>query len=182
MEQGDNLHSRTSSADTCVDEAQDSSSISNLLEECAPIMTRALSKTYIVLYVCVGLLLGWLLIPLPYQYGERRAASTRKASVSLLNYFGGFNGFAECNIRAAELYSMPPKDKLGFYDYNTFCHDRKHLLKAMSEGGRVGFDAPYQSQGESLAVLSRRADIIQVVITDGSTQKRCASSSKDLKG
>lgn len=148
MEQGDNLHSRTASSDTCVEECENSSSIAEFVGECLIIMTRVSSRIHIVFYICLGLLLGWLLIPLPYQYAERRASSTRKASVGLLNYFGGFDGYSECNIRAAELYSMPPKDKLGFYDYNTFCHDRKHLLQAMSDGGRVGFDAPYRSRGK----------------------------------
>lgn len=27
------------------------------------------------------------------------------------------------------------------------CGDRREMLRAMSEGGRVGFDAPYQSRG-----------------------------------
>lgn len=48
---------------------------------------------------------------------------------------------------------MPPiKDQFGFNGPNTFCHDRNHLLKAMSEGGRVGFDVPYHSQSEETSL------------------------------
>lgn len=65
------------------------------------------------------------------------------------SYFGQFQGFSECNIRAADLYS-PPDNNNPHFGERTFCGTRKDLLEAMSGGGRVGFDTPYTPRGKSL--------------------------------
>lgn len=68
--------------------------------------------------------------------------------MTLHNYFSNFEGYSECGLRAVDLYSPPPQDERGFYEYGTFCHSRKQLLKALSDGGRIGFDAPYKTRGK----------------------------------
>lgn len=107
---------------------------------------RSFNNGLILLYVCLAFWLGWLILPL-HELDDNGRFTHEATTAGLHNYFGNFEGFSECNIRAAELYAVPPRDHLGFYDFGTFCHDRKHLLKALSEGGRVGFDAPYTSRG-----------------------------------
>jgi hypothetical protein len=37
----------------------------------------------------------------------------------------------------------PPRNDFGQYEHGAFCSSRKRLLEAMSNGGRIGFDAPY---------------------------------------
>lgn len=66
------------------------------------------------------------------------------------SYFGHFHGFSKCNIRATDLYLPPLQQSLTDDGPNPYCHDRKSLLKAMSNGGRVGFEAPYSSRGTDL--------------------------------
>lgn len=107
---------------------------------------RLFNKGLILLYVCLAFWLGWSILPL-YKLGNKGRSTHKATPAGLHNYFASFQGYPECNIRASELYTVPPRDHLGFYDFDTFCHDRKHLLKALSEGGRVGFDAPYTSRG-----------------------------------
>jgi len=128
--------------------------ITNELISEAPI-ARFLNKSFIAVYFIVALWLGWQLLPLT---GSRDAARTKSKSTqghaALHSYFGNFEGFAECDIRAIELYTPPPKDDRGFYEYGTFCHDRKQLLRALSDGGRIGFDAPYKPRGKTVRVVA----------------------------
>lgn len=98
-----------------------------------------------IIYTCLAILLsGWLLSAVFDQQKSRNTSSTSRDNH---DYFSDFKGFAECNIRASELYIPPPQDQHGFHKPNDFCHDRKRLVEAMSGGGRIGFDAPYQSRG-----------------------------------
>lgn len=105
---------------------------------------RSFNKRLVLFCVCLALCLGWLTLP---ELGRNGKFTSTAGRASLHNYFANFQGFSECNVRAAELYAPALKDHLGFYDSGTFCYDRKHLLRALSEGGRVGFDAPYSSRG-----------------------------------
>ena len=105
-------------------------------------------RYYVAVYVFVAVAVCWLVLPSSLDHNEKDLVTQSLVS-GLHNYFGHFAGFSECNIRAADLYSVPAKDHLGLYQSDTFCHDRKHLLQAMSDGGRIGFDAPYQSRGRS---------------------------------
>ncbi|KAK5073103.1 hypothetical protein LTR64_000488 [Lithohypha guttulata] len=120
-------------------------SFTDLIQESTIVMGRVFSKGYILLYVSLGLLLGWLI--LPDFHNNDHLSTHRRTGDGILNFFAAFEGYSECNVRASELYATPKKDRLGFYEANTFCHDRKHLLRALSEGGRIGFDAPYQPRG-----------------------------------
>ena len=65
-----------------------------------------------------------------------------------VSYFGRFEGFAECGIRARDLYKQPHHDEHGQFEVDAFCPNRKTLLQALSDGGRIGFDAPYQAKGK----------------------------------
>ena len=64
------------------------------------------------------------------------------------SFFGSFEGFSDCNIRALDLYHKPKTDNKGFYARDTFCATRKALLGSLSDGGRIGFDSPYIPHGE----------------------------------
>lgn len=59
------------------------------------------------------------------------------------SYFAPFEGFVQCNIKASDLYALPPLNSLGQYEPDAFCSTRKRLLESISNGGRAGFDAPY---------------------------------------
>lgn len=51
----------------------------------------------------------------------------------------GFKHFAQsekCHLSSLEVY-QPTK---------ALCQNRQQLMDAMSDGGRIGFDAPYQSR------------------------------------
>ena len=54
------------------------------------------------------------------------------------------NVASELLICTLHLLKMIRANYLG----NVFCPNRKTLLQAMSSGGRVGFDAPYNPRGE----------------------------------
>lgn len=116
--------------------------------QCTTCVTRLSRKGYTVFYACLTLLFGWLL----FSYADYRLHEARQYDLRYSKRdqpdFSSFEGFSECGFRAAELYVPPIKDQYGLFRPGTFCRDRKHLLKAMSEGGRIGFDAPYQSQGK----------------------------------
>ena len=62
------------------------------------------------------------------------------------SYFADFEGGALCKIQATNLYA-PILDN---NDGHGYCSTRAALLKAMSEGGRHGFDAPYMPRGKSV--------------------------------
>lgn len=66
-----------------------------------------------------------------------------------IDAFLNFEGYEECGISLPELYERPPPVDKGNGHY---CPIRSTLLRAMSEGGRHGFDAPYASKGESNAI------------------------------
>lgn len=108
---------------------------------------KIFNKSLIGFYFIFALWLLWQLSSLSENWTQRNRTPSQ-GEATLHNYFSDFEGYLECNVRAAELYSPPPQDERGFYEYGTFCHDRKQLLKALSEGGRVGFDAPYRARGE----------------------------------
>ena len=63
------------------------------------------------------------------------------------SYFGQFEGFEKCGIRASDIYNSPPDTDVGLWGTTKYCTSRAQLLEAMSTGGRVGFDAPYNSKG-----------------------------------
>lgn len=106
---------------------------------------RSFNKGLLIL-VSLVFWLSWLVLPLS-ELGNHGKSTNAAFTSDLQNYFHNFEGSSECNIRATELYAVPSKDHLGFYSPGTFCHDRKKLLTALSEGGRIGFDAPYRPRG-----------------------------------
>ena len=119
------------------------------IEEATQIWTEQiichLPHRYRTRYAClISIVCGiiWMLVT---QHHKNRYESI--THVNAQNYFAEFQGFAECNIRGPELYLTPTADDHGFYEAGTFCRDRKQLLQALSDGGRIGFDAPYQSRG-----------------------------------
>lgn len=59
---------------------------------------------------------------------------------SPVDSFSRFEGYEECGITVSDLYERPPSIGGGNGPY---CPIRSTLLKAMSEGGRHGFDAPF---------------------------------------
>ncbi|KAL9125645.1 MAG: hypothetical protein Q9217_005181 [Psora testacea] len=61
----------------------------------------------------------------------------------ILSYFAHFEGHQECGITSSDLYTPPQLTDSSRPKHSLFCHDRPHLLEAMSSGGRHGFDAPY---------------------------------------
>ena len=63
------------------------------------------------------------------------------------SYFGQFEGFEKCGIRASDIYIPPAVTELGLWRTTNYCTNRAQLLEAMSTGGRVGFDAPYSAKG-----------------------------------
>lgn len=102
----------------------------------------------------LALIFGWFVSGFTQQTRSNRSSLTSAHHAQ--NYFSTFKGFAECNIRVDNLYILPPKDQRGFHAPDIFCHDRKRLLEALSGGGRVGFDAPYQSRGNILKYSSQQ--------------------------
>lgn len=118
-------------------------------------VTRIVSKSLVGLYLTLALWLIWQLLSLSGLIPDRKSTSPAQGEEILQTYFGDFEGYSECGIRASELYILPPKDYRGFHEHGTFCHDRKQLLRGLSEGGRIGFDAPYQSRGTILCLLEQ---------------------------
>lgn len=121
--------------------------INDIIED-AP-LGRIFNKRFTGFYLVFTLWLIWQLSSMsgmwsPSEYKPSQGETT------LHNYFSNFEGYSECGLRAVELYSPPPQDDKGFYEYGTFCHGRKQLLKALSEGGRIGFDTPYKARGKAM--------------------------------
>lgn len=151
MEDPDDLSSKTASLSplSLVPQASSWSETRRLITdmvEDAP-LGKILNKRLAGFYVAIVLWVIWKLISLSEAWSYNGKVPSQ-GELTLHNYFSNFEGYSECNLRAVELYSPPPQDEKGFYEYGTFCHDRKQLLKALSEGGRVGFDAPYRARGE----------------------------------
>lgn len=139
------------------------------------IMSRLFSRSYVAVCACAFVLSIFLFLPLQTYHGRRHYQSIHSRA-SFRNYFGLFEGFSECGIRAVQLYEPPAVDSLGFHKPDTFCRDRKHLLRALSEGGRIGFDAPYQPRGILLHIQKvHNADLFQIAIIDGLISKRSVS-------
>ncbi|RMZ89548.1 hypothetical protein DV736_g3217, partial [Chaetothyriales sp. CBS 134916] len=115
-------------------------------------------------YVALNLWIAWQILPLPGHW-DPPVQSDKVPYVyqNHSNYFGSFNGVAECGIQANDLYEFPQHHKSGQADHNIFCPNRKALLKAMSEGGRVGFDAPYTPKVEEICFILDRFDAIVFV-------------------
>ena len=63
-----------------------------------------------------------------------------------IDLFSGFEGYEECRVTVPQLYNYEnfPVENGGNGPY---CPIRETLLKAMTEGGRHGFDAPYAGKG-----------------------------------
>jgi hypothetical protein len=60
------------------------------------------------------------------------------------SYFTTFRGNTECNIHISDIYQPIPLDhSTSNPSPAKYCPNRKSLLKALSSGGRIGFDAPY---------------------------------------
>lgn len=111
------------------------------------VMARILRNGTTPVYVCMILLLSLLTLRLSSHLLKDDVPSLQTQR-AILGYFERFEGYSECNISAADLYIPSQEDDFGFYASSPFCHNRKQLLKALSEGGRVGVDAPYQPRGK----------------------------------
>ncbi|KAK5045608.1 hypothetical protein LTR84_008977 [Exophiala bonariae] len=89
-------------------------------------------------------------VPVVYQSLEKCVCSepefVEELRLTSGSYFGHFRGFSKCNIRATDLYTPPAHRSLTEDGSSSYCHNRKSLLKAMSNGGRIGFEAPYTSR------------------------------------
>lgn len=70
--------------------------------------------------------------------------------ISLVDSFAQFEGYEECGITVSDLYERPPSVGGGNGHY---CPIRSTLLRAMSEGGRHGFDAPFAGKGTQIGPL-----------------------------
>lgn len=90
---------------------------------------------------------------------------TRAISTDRHSYFDSFTGASECGIYAHDLYKTPVRDEDGSYARKAFCPNRGTLLQAMSSGGRVGFDAPYNSKGMKLHCVLFLADILRLLLS-----------------
>ncbi|RMZ79846.1 hypothetical protein DV737_g3257, partial [Chaetothyriales sp. CBS 132003] len=101
-------------------------------------------KVFAYTYIALNLWVAWQILPLAGHW-DPPVQSDKVPFVyqDHSNYFGSFNGVAECGIEANDLYEPAQHHKSGQADHGVFCANRKSLLRAMSEGGRVGFDAPY---------------------------------------
>lgn len=153
MEDHNDLCSKTQSASPSDSPPQasfwyESCRVVNDIVEDAP-LGRIFNRRFTGFYLVFGLWLIWQLSSLSRVW-FRNEHTPSQGEMTLHNYFSNFEGYSECGIRAVELYSPPPQDERGFYEYGTFCHGRKQLLKALSEGGRVGFDAPYKARGKAI--------------------------------
>lgn len=87
-------------------------------------------------------------MPIGYPLPTRTSPSeytlhAKRVSADTHSYFAPFDGFAQCNIKATDLYDPPLRNSLGQYEHGAFCSTRKRLLESMSNGGRAGFDVPY---------------------------------------
>ncbi|KAI1613441.1 hypothetical protein EDD36DRAFT_465565 [Exophiala viscosa] len=88
-------------------------------------------------YFCLMMYLAYVVLPLPGHWDTKyQSDKVPMVYQDFTNYFGGFQGFADCNIRAIDLYT-PPQDA------SKYCSRRADLLESMSQGGRIGFDTPY---------------------------------------
>ena len=89
------------------------------------------------------------------------------------SYFNDFEGATVCNIKATDLYAPPLMTNEG-YSYG-YCNSRVALLKALSEGGRHGFDTPYFPNGVYTFPSARWIDtnrILQAATIGGSPSRR----------
>ncbi|KAJ9603065.1 hypothetical protein H2200_012360 [Cladophialophora chaetospira] len=99
------------------------------------------------MWLCVMLYLTWWLLPVRGHWASMRQPDRVPHHVlDMSNYFNSFQGYSECNIRAADLYQRLGQD-VSEVSHDGYCARRKDLLEAMSSGGRVGFDAPYFPRG-----------------------------------
>ncbi|OAP55524.1 hypothetical protein AYL99_10497 [Fonsecaea erecta] len=96
------------------------------------------------LYFAFILYLTYCVLPLSGNWTPIRQSDRIPAvSQDLNSYFGSFRGSSECNIRAVDLYHAPSQGRPSQGARHVYCPRRKELLEAMSNGGRIGFDAPY---------------------------------------
>lgn len=105
-------------------------------------------KVLALSYVALVLWLTWVILPLPGHWSRLDEREFKpRSQQDLQHYFNEFDGYSECGIRVSSLYAEPIQDSRGFYADRTFCRHRKTLLSALSDGGRVGFNAPYIPKG-----------------------------------
>lgn len=109
-------------------------------------LRRLFDRKFTGFYLVFAIWLIWQLFSLTNLFTHNEKTPSR-GEATLQGYFSNFEGYPECGLRAVDLYRPPPLDARGFYEYGTFCRSRKHLLKALSEGGRIGFNAPYEARG-----------------------------------
>lgn len=75
----------------------------------------------------------------PHSPASTAASVSGTARTQQVDSFAHFRaGGDDCRVRSPDLY-LPST--------GARCRDRGALLDAMSSGGRVGFDAPYQNRG-----------------------------------
>ena len=81
------------------------------------------------------------------QYVPRDSSAhvPHKLRLTVIRYFSSFTGHDECGIDLTHLYNVP-NPRASNSDLN-ICNSRRETLDAMSNGGRIGFDAPFHSQG-----------------------------------
>lgn len=65
--------------------------------------------------------------------------------LTVLRYYSSFTGHDQCGIDLIHLYNAPKLH--GSNSHLNICTSRAETLDAMSNGGRIGFDAPFCSQG-----------------------------------
>lgn len=67
------------------------------------------------------------------------------------SHFAQFHGYQECGISSHSIYGD------GHISSKSYCQSPSSLLEAMSNGGRIGFDASYASRGKvnQVVILSQ---------------------------
>ena len=70
------------------------------------------------------------------QYVSAWAGNYDYSPYTHVDTFAHYTQSDECHLSSLDIY-RPTKG---------LCHDRKQMLRAMSDGGRIGFDAPYQTR------------------------------------
>ena len=127
-------------------------------------------KSCAYLYITVIAYITWMILPInghwtpkiqsdkvPVIYQDHsKLGDSQKLGMLLTccSFFGSFEGFSDCNIRALDLYHKPRTDDKDLYAHDTFCASRKTLLQSLSDGGRIGFDSPYIPHGKYQKVSS----------------------------
>ncbi|KAL1961919.1 hypothetical protein VTN77DRAFT_748 [Rasamsonia byssochlamydoides] len=132
-------------------------------------------KLVAYLYVMGVLYIVWLirdLFFLPFSSSSTPSAGANLPATH--DYLAQFKGRQECGISSLSLYNPPSvNDHEELRD--AYCQNRTSLLDALSNGGRLGFDAPYTPRGchyrwyttEEICNVLRRFDSV-IFVGDGS--------------